>query len=69
MTRTTHRRRRQRARAARQAPALCQTALAVQPRVTGVAARAALRAAGLPPPLAAALRGRLRLTPDPEAGT
>ncbi len=38
-----------------------------QPRVSVVTARTALRAAGLPPHLAAALRGRLRLDPKPEA--
>jgi hypothetical protein len=32
-----------------------------------LAARTALRAAGLPPPRAAALRSRLRIAPEPEA--
>jgi hypothetical protein len=37
------------------------------PRVSVAAARAALRAAGAPPYIAAALRGRLRLITDQEA--
>lgn len=73
---------RQRARAARQALRLCEaevftltwgdvslrqrTVLAHswQPRMR--TARAALLAAGLPPPIAAALRRRLQLFPDQE---
>jgi hypothetical protein len=38
-----------------------------QHRVTTVTTRAALRAAGLPPDLAATLRSRLRLIPEQEA--
>ncbi len=38
-----------------------------QPYVSVVTARTALRAAGLPPHLAAELRSRLRLAPEPEA--
>ena len=38
-----------------------------QPHTSALRARTALRATGLPPDLAAALRGRLRLTPEPEA--
>jgi hypothetical protein len=38
-----------------------------QPRIHPVATRAALRAAGVPPDVAAALRRRLRLTPEQEA--
>ena len=37
-----------------------------QPRVSVAAARAALRATGAPPYIAAALRGRLRLFTDQE---
>ena len=37
-----------------------------QPRVSVAAARAALRATGAPPYIAAALRGRLRLISDQE---
>ncbi len=57
-------RRRQRARAARQALALCETRLPARPRT----ARIALRAAGLPPRLAGTYRHRLRIqtTPDTE---
>jgi hypothetical protein len=36
----------------------------VQPRISVATARAALRAAGMPPHVAAALRGRLRLIPE-----
>jgi hypothetical protein len=38
----------------------------VHPRISGVTARAALRATGVPPDLAAVLRNRLRLIPDAE---
>jgi hypothetical protein len=38
-----------------------------QNRVNAITTRAALRAAGLPPHTAAALRSRLRLIPEPEA--
>jgi hypothetical protein len=69
------RRPQQRARAARQALRLCEAALpqstghtqAGPRRVTAVTTRAALRAAGLPPHIAAALRSRLRLIPEQEA--
>jgi hypothetical protein len=37
----------------------------VHPRISAVTARAALRATGVPPGLAAVLRNRLRLDPDP----
>jgi hypothetical protein len=59
-------RRRQRARAARQALALCEHRLPAQPRARS--ARTALRAVGLPPRLAGAYRHRLRIqtTPDTE---
>ena len=57
-------RRRQRAKAARQALALCEHRLPARMRT----ARAALRAAGLPPRLAGTYRHRLRIqtTPDTE---
>jgi hypothetical protein len=75
------RRRRQRAMAARQALRLCENELLGltwdaahgpqgsrgQPRSRPVTTRAALRAAGVPPHIAAALRKRLRLIPDQEA--
>jgi hypothetical protein len=67
MTSATQARRSQRAEAARQALALGEAELAARPRISAVTARAALRAAGLPPHIAAELRGRLRLTPEPEA--
>jgi hypothetical protein len=38
-----------------------------QPRLHPVTARAALRAAGVPPDIAAAFRRRLRLIPEQEA--
>ena len=38
------------------------------PRTRVITARAALRAAGVPPDVAAALRKRLRLRPDQETG-
>jgi hypothetical protein len=37
-----------------------------QPRISAVTTRAALRAAGVPPHIAATLRNRLRLIPEPE---
>ena len=69
------RRRRQRAMAARQALRLCEAALPQGAgctqggprRVTAVTTRAELRAAGLPPQIAATLRSRLRLIPEQEA--
>ena len=70
------RRRQQRTMAARQALRLCEAdpapgtpgAARVAPRrVTAVTTRAALRAAGLPPQIAATLRSRLRLIPEQEA--
>ena len=67
MTSAAQARRRQRAKAARQALALCQTELSVRPRISAATARSALRAAGLPPHLAAALRHRIRLMSEPEA--
>jgi hypothetical protein len=39
-----------------------------QPRINVATTKAALLAAGLPPQVAAALRGRLRLIPEQEAG-
>lgn len=82
MTLTHKPRRRQRAMAARQALRLCEAEMAKdardsasgptvlpgseQPRMTTITTREALRAAGLPPHLAATLRGRLRLIPGQE---
>jgi hypothetical protein len=81
MTRGTRpRRRRPRAAAARQALRLCEAELpslawdsagmppggSGQPRLRAVTARAALRAVGVPPHTAAALRKRLRLAPEQE---
>ncbi|MBO0819352.1 MAG: hypothetical protein J2P26_00725 [Nocardiopsaceae bacterium] len=82
MTLTHKPRRRQRAMAVRQALRLCEAELATHarndagvpagrpggepPRITAATTRAALRAAGLPPRLAATLRGRLRLIPGQE---
>ena len=68
------RRRQQRTMAARQALRLCEAALPQDTgrsqggprRVTAVTTRAALRAAGLPPQIAATLRSRLRLIPEQE---
>jgi hypothetical protein len=60
------RRRRQRAMAARQALRLYEAALGGQHRVSPATTRAALRAAGVPPLAAAALRRRLRLIPEQE---
>lgn len=54
------------ASAARHALTLCEAELYSRGRVSAVAARAALRSAGIPPLLAAALRTKLRLTPDRE---
>jgi hypothetical protein len=58
---------RQRAKAARQALALCEAEQHARPRTSAAAAWKALRAAGLPPQLAATFRGRIRLTPQQEA--
>ncbi len=66
MTSAAHDRRRHRASAACQAIALCEAELTARPRTSAAAARAALRAAGLPPHLAATLRNRLRLIPEQE---
>ena len=82
MTLTHKPRRRQRTMAVRQALRLCEAELATHarngadvpvvrpggepPRITAAATRAALRAAGLPPHLAASMRGRLRLVPEQE---
>jgi hypothetical protein len=68
------RRRKPRVTAARQALRLCEAALPQDTghtqggpqRVTAVTTRAALRAAGLPPHIAATLRSRLRLIPEQE---
>lgn len=75
------RRIRPRATAARQALRLCEAEVLRltwdttgvpqsgrwQPRLRVVTTRSALRAAGVPPPIAAALRRRLRLIPEQEA--
>jgi hypothetical protein len=75
------RRRRQHVTAARQALGLCEAELlrlswnragtspstGEHPRIRVATARAALRAAGLPPHLAARLRGRLHLMAEQEA--
>jgi len=63
--------------AARQALRLCEADLLKhtwdaagsrgQPRISVVTTTAALRAAGVPPHIAAALRSRLRLNPEQEA--
>jgi len=74
MTSTPRPRKRPRARAARQALRLCEATLPQDTgrthggprRVTAVTTRAALRAAGLPPHIAATLRSRLRLIPEQE---
>jgi hypothetical protein len=77
---TMSKRRRPHATAARQALALCEAELlrlswdtaeaprsgCGQPRIRVATARAALRAAGVPPHIAAALRRRLRLIPEQE---
>jgi hypothetical protein len=79
-SRARHWRRRPRATAARQALRLYEAEQARltwdtagappsgprQPRTRVVTARAALRAVGVPPHTAAALRGRLRLAPEHE---
>jgi hypothetical protein len=76
------RERKSRATAARQALSLCEADLlrltwdrgdmpqgsCGRPRVRVVTTRAALRAAGVPPDLAAALHRRLRLIPEEETG-
>jgi hypothetical protein len=81
MTNTPRPRRRPCARAARQALHLCENELLGltwdtahrpqgsrgQPRIRPVTTRAALRAAGVPPHIAAVLRRRLHLIPDQEA--
>jgi hypothetical protein len=67
MTSAAQARRRQRPKAALLALALCEAEARVRPRVSAITARAALRATGLPPHVAAALRSRLRLIPEPEA--
>jgi hypothetical protein len=67
MTRTAQARRRQRARAARQAVDLCEIDKLARPRAGAAVARSALRAAGLPPHLAAALRSRIRLNSERQA--
>lgn len=64
MTGTAQARRRQGARAARQALTLCEAELLARPRISAAIARSALRATGLPPPLAARIRSRLRLIPE-----
>jgi hypothetical protein len=76
------RKRRQHATAVRQALRLCETDLTsltgetpnsprgdrrIQGRVSPITTRAALRAVGVPPLAAAALRRRLRLIPEQEA--
>jgi hypothetical protein len=55
------------AMAARQALRPCESEQLTRPRVSVAAARAALRSAGIPPVLAAALRARLHLIPQQEA--
>ncbi len=68
------RKRKQRAMAVRQALRLCEAALPQgtgriqggQHRISPVTTRAALRAVGLPPLIAAALRSRLHLIPEQE---
>ena len=74
--------RRPRATAARQALRLCEAELLRltwdtapvpqgsrgRPRIRAATTRAALRAAGVPPHIAAALRKRLRLIPEQETG-
>lgn len=80
MTSPARPRRRPRVTAARQALRLCEAELLKhegsaqmpysgrgQPRIHAITARAALRAAGVPPDIAAALRRRLRLLPEQEA--
>jgi hypothetical protein len=67
MTSTAQARRRQRARAARQAIGLCETGNLARPRAGSAIARSALRAAGLPPYLAASLSSRIRLNPERQA--
>jgi hypothetical protein len=60
-------RRRQQAKAARQALTLCEAEQGIRSRTNPIAARTALRAAGLPPLLAAALRNQLHLIAEQEA--
>jgi hypothetical protein len=68
MTSTARARRLQHAKASRQALTLCEASTLTRPRVSARVARAALRAAGVPPHLAARLRARLRLHAEPEDG-
>ena len=68
MTSTARARRLQHAKASRQALTLCEASMLTRPRVSPHVARAALRAAGVPPHLAARLRARLRLHAEPEDG-
>ena len=58
----------QHAKASRQALTLCEASMLTRPRVSPHVARAALRAAGVPPHLAARLPVRLRLHAEPEDG-
>jgi len=58
---------RQQAKAARQALALCEAELPARARMRAVRDGVALRAAGLPPLVAAAFRSRLHLNPELEA--
>jgi len=60
-------RRRHRSSAARQALTLCEAELLARPRVSAAVATTALWAAGLPPHLAATLRGRMRQLPEQAA--
>ncbi len=68
MTGTARARKLHYAKASRQALTLCEASLLARPRVTAHAAKAALRAAGVPPHLAARLRVRLRLNTEPGVG-
>jgi hypothetical protein len=82
VTSTARPKRRPRATAARQALSLCEAELLTLtwdqgdmpqgsrgwPRIRVATTRAALRAAGVPPDLAAVLRRRLRLIPEEETG-
>ena len=58
----------QHAKASRQALTLCEASMLTRPRVSPHVARAALRAAGVPPHVAARLPVRLRLHAEPEDG-
>ena len=68
MTTTARASRFQHAKASRQALTLCEASMLTRPRVSPHVARAALRAAGVPPHLEARLRARLRLHAEPEDG-